>query len=65
MRARVASGDGGGVTAYEIVKHFWGDALSTHEVRFALVEVVAHLEYMRLRGEISREDREGVRRYAL
>jgi glyoxylase-like metal-dependent hydrolase (beta-lactamase superfamily II) len=64
VRSQVASGDGrSGVTAYDIVRHFWGDTLSTHEVRFALVEVVAHLEYLRLRGEIAREDAGGVRRY--
>jgi len=52
VRRLVAASDGNGVTAFEIVRHFWGDKLSTHEVRFALVEIVAHLEYLRHRGEL-------------
>lgn len=53
VRSQVAASDGNGVTAFEIVRHFWGDRLSTHEVRFALVEIVAHLEYLRQRGELA------------
>ena len=52
VRRQVAAGDGAGATAFDIVRHFWGDKLSTHEVRFALVEIVAHLEYLRQRGEL-------------
>lgn len=52
-----------GITAFEIVKHFWGNRLTTHEVRFALAEIVAHLEYLRLRGSLAREERAGVQSY--
>lgn len=63
VRERVdASGDNG-VSAFEIVRHFWGDSLSTHEVRFALVEIVAHLEYLRLQDDIGSHAPDGVRRY--
>lgn len=63
VRAQVKAGSGSGVTAFEIVRHFWGDKLSTHEVRFALVEVVAHLEFLRLSGEIARDFTSGAQRY--
>jgi glyoxylase-like metal-dependent hydrolase (beta-lactamase superfamily II) len=52
VRSQIAASDGKGMTAFDIVRHFWGDRLSTHEVRFALVEIVAHLEYLRQRGEL-------------
>lgn len=52
-----------GITAFEIVKHFWGNRLTTHEVRFALAEIVAHLEYLRLQGSLLREEQAGVQRY--
>ena len=52
VRRQVAARDGSGIAAFEIVRHFWGDKLSTHEIRFALVEIVAHLEYLRQRGEL-------------
>jgi glyoxylase-like metal-dependent hydrolase (beta-lactamase superfamily II) len=63
VRARVADGDGAGVTAFDVVRHFWGERLSAHEVRFALVEVAAHLEYLRLRDELSMTLTDGVIRY--
>ncbi|HME82641.1 MAG TPA: MBL fold metallo-hydrolase [Candidatus Eremiobacteraceae bacterium] len=63
VRSQVAASDGAGVTAFEVVRHFWGDKLSTHEIRFALVEVVAHLEYLRLGGGLARTDDSGVYRY--
>jgi len=56
VRGQIAASDGRGATAFEIVQHFWGDRLSTHEVRFALVEIVAHLEYLRQRGELVTAD---------
>ena len=67
VRSRVAAGNGEGVTAFEIVRHFWGDRLSTHEVRFALVEIVAHLEYLRQQGALIVADRGhgGVKAYRL
>jgi glyoxylase-like metal-dependent hydrolase (beta-lactamase superfamily II) len=63
VRARVADGGGAGVTAYDVVRHFWGERLSAHEVRFALVEVAAHLEYLRLRDELTLSASDGVHRY--
>jgi glyoxylase-like metal-dependent hydrolase (beta-lactamase superfamily II) len=63
VRARVADGGGAGVTASDVVRHFWGQRLSAHEVRFALVEVAAHLEYLRLRDELTLSVSDGVHRY--
>jgi hypothetical protein len=63
VRSRVADGDGAGVTAFDVVRHFWGERLSAHEVRFALVEVAAHLEYLRLRDELLMTTADGVIRY--
>jgi glyoxylase-like metal-dependent hydrolase (beta-lactamase superfamily II) len=63
IRARVADADGGAVTAFDVVRHFWGDRLSPHEVRFALVEIAAHLEYLRLRDELQMSASDGVDRY--
>jgi glyoxylase-like metal-dependent hydrolase (beta-lactamase superfamily II) len=65
IRTKVADSDGRGVTALEVVQHFWGNKLSTHEIRFAMVEVVAHLEYMRLRGELEASGSDGTQRYKL
>jgi glyoxylase-like metal-dependent hydrolase (beta-lactamase superfamily II) len=61
--AFVRDGAPDGVTAFDVVGHFWGDRLSPHEVRFALVEVAAHLEYLRLRGELERTESNGIDRY--
>lgn len=63
VRGCVTGGGLAGVTAADIVAKFWGDKLSAHEVRFALVEVAAHLEYLRLRGEITLSVTDGVSRY--
>ncbi len=63
VTGRVVAAGGGGATGFDIVQHFWGDKLSTHEVRFALVEIVAHLEYLRLRGEITVDSADGIKRY--
>jgi len=64
VAAKVKAADKGGITAFEIVKHFWGNRLTTHEVRFALAEIVAHLEYLRLQGSLMREDYAGVNHYS-
>lgn len=63
VRTCVADGALVGVTAADIVAKFWSDKLSAHEVRFALVEIAAHLEYLRLRGELSMIEVDGVARY--
>jgi glyoxylase-like metal-dependent hydrolase (beta-lactamase superfamily II) len=52
-----------GVSSADVVAHFWGDRLNMHETRFALVEVAAHLEYLRQRNEVSSDLVEGVHRY--
>ena len=53
-----------GTTAFKIVKHFWGNRLTTHEVRFALAEIVAHLEYLRLAGSLARDECAAICRYS-
>ena len=50
-------------SAAAIVAHFWGDRLNAHEKRFALVEIAAHLEYLRLAGDLAVEQRDGMLRY--
>jgi len=63
VAAQVKAADNRGVTAFDIVRHFWGNKLTTHEVRFALAEIVAHLEYLRLQGSLARENRSGLHQY--
>jgi glyoxylase-like metal-dependent hydrolase (beta-lactamase superfamily II) len=60
---RVRAAGGAGTPAFGIVQYFWGNRLTTHEVRFALAEIVAHLEFLRLRDELTREERGGVFHY--
>ncbi len=62
---RVTRAGADGVTAYDVLRHFWGDALSAHEVRFALVEIAAHLEYLRLREHLARDSDGSIFRYRL
>ncbi len=45
--------DGGPLTGYEIAGRLFGTDLSPQETRFAVVEALAHLEYLRRRGEIA------------
>ncbi|MCS1351782.1 MBL fold metallo-hydrolase [Mechercharimyces sp. CAU 1602] len=45
----------GGMTAVECCFQHFGDRLSIHNLRFALSETLAHLEYLRLADEISRK----------
>lgn len=52
-----------GTCSADIVAHFWGDRLNAHETRFALVEIAAHLEYLRLAGDLSTTLEDGVIRY--
>lgn len=52
-----------GATAFEIGQVIFDFAkLSPHEVRFAVAETLAHVEYLVFRGELSK-DEETVRRY--
>lgn len=60
---RAAASEASGVASIEVVAHFWGDRLNEHEARFALVEVAAHLEYLRLGGDLAASVSEGVLRY--
>ncbi|HXW75795.1 MAG TPA: MBL fold metallo-hydrolase, partial [Candidatus Eremiobacteraceae bacterium] len=60
---RTAASDRAGASAADIVTHFWGDRLNAHETRFALVEVVAHLEYLRLAGDLDVAHVDGIHRY--
>lgn len=59
---RIAASEGGACAA-DVVAHFWGDRLNAHETRFAIVEVAAHLEYLRLAGDLSTTIEDGVIRY--
>ena len=62
-RACAVEGPAPGVTAADMVARFWGDRLSPHEVRFALVEIAAHLEHLRLKGDLAVAAADGVDRY--
>ena len=42
------------LTAYDVCMDLFGTNLTIHNLRFALAETLAHLEYLRLKGEISR-----------
>ena len=59
---RVVSGEDDACAA-DVVAHFWGDRLNAHETRFALVEVAAHLEFLRLAGDLSSSIDGGIIRY--
>ena len=60
----VTAADASGTCAADIVAHFWGDRLNAHEMRFALVEVAAHFEYLRHTGDVTCADAGGVIRYS-
>lgn len=51
------------VTAVEVCFRTFGTNLSIHNLRFALSETLAHLEYLRLHGKLVREKEEGVWKY--
>lgn len=44
-----------GTSVYDVFKRLFQWELTTHEIRFALGETLAHLEYLRLDGACSRE----------
>ncbi len=46
-----------GRTVYDVCRHLFGDRLTTHEMRFAIGETLAHLEFLRKKGECQREVR--------
>lgn len=51
---------GAGGTVSDICKILFRKTLTIHEMRFAIGETLAHLEYLRLRGTCQREERKGV-----
>jgi glyoxylase-like metal-dependent hydrolase (beta-lactamase superfamily II) len=55
----------GGATALDVARRIFNfDAFTEHEVRFAVAEAMAHLEYLTARGELNIADA-GVRRYVV
>jgi glyoxylase-like metal-dependent hydrolase (beta-lactamase superfamily II) len=51
-------------TVYEAsLKVFNSEAFSSHEWRFAMAETLAHLEYLRLRGQVHRDNEGGIWRF--
>lgn len=48
----------GGGTVYEVCQKLFPKTLTVHETRFAIGETLAHLEYLRYKGECEREMRE-------
>ena len=56
-RRRNASGESTRVMLMEVAERLFGSDLSPQEVRFAVVETLAHLEYLRRRGDIATERR--------
>ncbi|SEN56733.1 MBL fold metallo-hydrolase [Lihuaxuella thermophila] len=48
----------GGATAFEVCTYLFGADLSIHNLRFAMAETLAHLEYLRLADEITRLEKE-------
>jgi glyoxylase-like metal-dependent hydrolase (beta-lactamase superfamily II) len=60
---RAAAAESRGACAADIVTHFWGTRLNPHETRFALVEIAAHLEHLRLAGLLAASAIDGVQRY--
>ena len=47
-------------TAYDVCLHLFGDRLSVHNLRFAIAETLAHLEYLRIEGRLSLKDKAGI-----
>jgi glyoxylase-like metal-dependent hydrolase (beta-lactamase superfamily II) len=59
--AHIAQAVRGGKTALEVAQAIFHFHLFTpHEMRFAVAEALAHLEYARLRGDYARDERDGV-----
>jgi len=47
-------------TVYDVCNQLFDFQLTIHETRFAIGETVAHLEYLRYRGEVIRDEIDGV-----
>jgi glyoxylase-like metal-dependent hydrolase (beta-lactamase superfamily II) len=55
-----------GLSAGEVARVLFAGRLRTgDDWRFALAETLAHLEYLRLRGQLAREERNGLVRYTV
>lgn len=53
----------GSQTAFEMCLALFGNNLSIHNLRFALAETLAHLEYLRLGGRLALEEKGNTRCY--
>jgi glyoxylase-like metal-dependent hydrolase (beta-lactamase superfamily II) len=51
-------------TAYMVCVKLFGEQLSTHQLRFAMSETLAHLVYLKYRGKIKEHDGEDVCYYS-
>lgn len=51
-------------TVYEVCLQLFGDRLNVHEMRFAIGETIAHLEYLVQQGEMKKEEIRGKWLYA-
>ncbi len=56
---------GQGATVYEVFNRLFQFELTIHEVRFAVGETLAHLEYLRHKGNCQREMQNGVWHYTI
>jgi glyoxylase-like metal-dependent hydrolase (beta-lactamase superfamily II) len=60
----LALADGGQKTAADLVDGLWDRPLTPFHYRFAVFEVLAHLEYLERQGKVARTERDGVTRWA-
>jgi len=63
--AETMKGIGQGATVYEVFNRLFDWNLTIHEIRFAVGETVAHLEYLRHQGKCKRELQNGVWHYSI
>lgn len=54
-----------GGTVYDVCQILFNFQLTVHELRFAIGETLAHMEYLRIEGECDREIYEGQWRYSI
>lgn len=54
-----------GGTVYDMTNKMFNKKLTSHEMRFAIGETIAHLEYLKYKGECTREEINGVWSYML
>jgi len=57
----IKSCTGAGATAYQVCKQVFRQDLSYHELRFAMTETLAHLEYLMYKSELEKTEKDGVR----